>query len=146
MKNRFFQQDGVSRAFGTDLGPILGHLGSQKGAQEGPQTGPKTIKKEHKNQHEIGKRPGVPQHQVTVVVWVAQAPQKALPGSPGSEITENKHILIKQSSKGSLQYDQGNIIKEYNQGKLCWGSDTPWAKGPANFENMKNMFLASSPF
>ena len=55
-----FQQDGVLRAFGTDLGPILGHLGSQKGAQEGPQTGPKTIKKEHKNQHEIWKRPGVP--------------------------------------------------------------------------------------
>ena len=84
MKNRFFQQDGVSRAFGTDLGPILGHLGSQKGAQEGPQTGPKTIKKEHKNQHEIWRRLGVPQDQMGLVVWVAQAPQEALPGGPGS--------------------------------------------------------------
>ena len=84
MKNHFFEQSAVSRAFGTDLGSIWGHLGSQKGTQEPPQTGAKTIKKEDKIQHEIWMRPGGPQHLLGVVVWAAQAPQEAAPGSPGS--------------------------------------------------------------
>ena len=83
-KNRFLRQDDVSKAFRTNLGTILGHLGSQKGAQEESQSGSKTIEREHKNQHEIWKRPGVPRQEVAPVVWVAQAPQEALPGSPGS--------------------------------------------------------------
>ena len=84
MTNHFFEQNAVLRAFGADLGRIWVHLGSQKGAQEAPQTGAQTIKKEDKIQHKIWKRPGVPQQTLTLVVWVAQAPQEGAPGSPGS--------------------------------------------------------------
>ena len=71
VKNHVFEKSGVLKFIGTYLGSIWGHLGAQKGAQEAPQAGAQTIKKEDKIQHKIWKRPGVPQQQVAVVVWVA---------------------------------------------------------------------------
>ena len=83
VQNHVFEKSGVLKFIGTYLASIWGHLGAQKGAQEAPQAGAQTIKKEDRIQHKIWKRPGVPQQQVAVVVWVAQAPQEAALGSPG---------------------------------------------------------------